>query len=194
MRGVEERRLEVGVAARPDEEGVLDAHERVGLPGARLVTARLAHVAELRDDVGQRQVRGGALVPLLRQRQIAAGDRDGAEAGLGARVVGKQRERVAVLLGGGVGVARLEQQRRQLHARPLRVLGCARAGVDGAAHEPRRAGDVTLQLARVAEARVGDEAGAQLAQLRECSEALLVAPELHRGVADHGERRRRESV
>ena len=95
----------------------------------------------------------------LGQRQVAARDGDGAEAGLGARVVREQRERVAELLGGRVGVARLEQQRRQLHARPLRVLGRARAGVDGTAHEPRGAGDVALQLARVAEARVGDEAG-----------------------------------
>ena len=41
VRGVEERRLEVGVAAGPDEEGVLDAHERVGLLRAGLVAARL---------------------------------------------------------------------------------------------------------------------------------------------------------
>ena len=97
-------------------------------------------------------------------RQIAAGDGDGAEAGLGARVVGEQRECVAILLGGRVGVARLEQQRRQLHARPLRVLGRARAGVDGPPHQADGTGDVALQLARVAEAGIGDEARPQLAE------------------------------
>ena len=194
MRGVEERRLEIGVAAGADEEGVLDADERVGLLRAGGVAARRAHVAELRDDVGQRQVRGRALVPALGLREVAARDGDGAEAGLGARVVREQRERVAELLGGRVGVARLEQERGQLHARPLRVLGRARARVDGAAHEPRRARDVALQLARVAEARIGDEAGAQVAEAREGGEALVVAAELDRGVADHRERRGREAV
>ena len=139
-------------------------------------------------------MRGGAVVPALGLREVAPRDRDGAEPGLGARVVREQRERVAVLLGGRAGVTRFEQQRRELDARPLRVLGRARAGLDGAAHEAGRARDVALQLARVAETRVGDEAGAQVAEAREGGEALLVATELDRGVADHGERRRREAV
>ena len=63
--------------------------------------------------------------------EVAARDRDGAQTGLGAGVVREQRERVAELLGGRLDVARLEQQRRELDARPLRVLGRSRAGVDG---------------------------------------------------------------
>ena len=159
VRGLEERELEIGVAAGAHEQALLGAHERIGVAGALGVAARRAHVAELRDDLGQRQVRGGGVVPALGQREIAAGDGDRAEAGLRAGVVREEREGVAILLRRLGDAARLEQQRRELHARPLRVLGRARARGDRAAHEPDRAGDVARKLAGIAGAGVGDEPG-----------------------------------
>ena len=61
VRCLEERRLEIGVATRADEEPLLEADEGVGLPGTSLVAAR----------------RAGALP---RPAEVLAGGRGGSQA------------------------------------------------------------------------------------------------------------------
>ena len=192
--GLEQRQLEVGVAAGGAEEVLLGAHQRVAVLRRGRLAARGLHVAQRDQDLGQRQVPGGLPVPPLGGGQVAAGDGDGAETGLGPRVGGQRGERVLQLDLGLVQAAQLDQQRGVLHARPLRALAAAGATGDRVGHQVGRARQVALQLQGVRLARVGDERRPLLAQLVDGPEGLRVLAELDLRVADDGLRSRREAA
>ena len=167
--------------AAPALLGQREVPRRVGR-----ATERLLDLGHPRRVLGHRRGRLERRVAGERGGEVAARRVEARQAGDGERMIREREERVAILALGVGEVSELKLQIAELRVVPRLRLGIVGAGgVERHLHQPQRAGEIALQLARIGRASVR-RGGRPLAHHRvEGGERGVVLAELEVRVADH---------
>ncbi len=180
-----ERQLEIGVDAVRGVQLLDGGDERVLRVRLVLSPSGAQHVAVPDDKLGQGDGPHRLRVELGGAVEVTRGGRHSRLSGQTGRVAGKGRQRRGVLGCGAGNVAAVEAEIAKLDADPGDVLGVAGAGGGRLLHGDQCALPVPHQLAQIGDARVRAEVGTEIDHRLDGLDRLVVAAELHLGVADH---------